>query len=51
MFRQGFGSGNLAVEWAPDGSLFVHGTDRGWGARGGKPFALERVVWTGGNSL
>ena len=31
----------------PDGSLFVGGTDRGWGARGGKPFALQRLVWTG----
>jgi len=27
--------------------LFVGGTDRGWGSRGGKPFALERLVWTG----
>jgi hypothetical protein len=25
----------------------VFGTDRGWGARGGKPFALQRLVWTG----
>jgi glucose/arabinose dehydrogenase len=47
MFRQGFDSGNLALEMAPDGSLFVQGTDRGWGARGGKPFALQRLVWTG----
>jgi hypothetical protein len=27
--------------------LFVGGTDRGWGSRGGKPYALERVDWTG----
>jgi glucose/arabinose dehydrogenase len=47
MFRQGFDSGNLALEMAPDGSLFVQGTDRGWGARGGKPFALQRLLWTG----
>jgi hypothetical protein len=46
-FREGFGSGNLSIEFAPDGSLFVGGTDRGWGARGGKPFALERLAWTG----
>lgn len=46
-FRSGFGSGSLALEFASDGSLFVYGTDRGWGARGGKPFALERLVWTG----
>ena len=30
-----------------DGSLFVGGTNRGWGSRGSKPFALERLVWTG----
>ena len=47
MLKQGFASGNLALEMAPDGSLFVQGTDRGWGARGGKPFALQRLVWTG----
>ena len=46
-FRQGFDSGNLALEFASDASLFVYGTDRGWGARGGKPFALQRLVWTG----
>jgi hypothetical protein len=46
-FRAGFDSGSLAVEFAPDGSAFVYGTDRGWGARGGKPFALQRLVWTG----
>lgn len=46
-FRAGFDSGSLAVEFAQDGSLFVYGTDRGWGARGGKPYALQRVVWTG----
>jgi hypothetical protein len=46
-FRAGFDSGSLSVEFAPDGSLFVYGTDRGWGARGGKPFALQRLVWTG----
>jgi hypothetical protein len=46
-FREGFGSGSLALEFTGDGSLFVGGTDRGWGARGGKPFALERLTWTG----
>ena len=46
-FREGFDSGNLGQEFAPDGSLFVFGTDRGWGARGGKQFALQRLVWTG----
>ena len=46
-FRSGFDSGSLAVEFATDGSAFVYGTDRGWGARGGKPFALQRLAWTG----
>jgi hypothetical protein len=39
----------VALEYAPDGSLFVYGTDRGWGARGGKPYALQRLIWTGKN--
>jgi hypothetical protein len=47
MFRQGFNSGNLAMLFAPDGSLMVNGTNRGWGSRGQQPFALERLVWTG----
>jgi hypothetical protein len=46
-FREGFASGNLALELGPDGSLLVYGTDRGWPARGGKRFALERLNWTG----
>lgn len=46
-FREGFDSGNLALELEPKGSLFVFGTNRGWGSRGGKPFALQRLMWTG----
>jgi hypothetical protein len=46
-FRAGFGSGNVPIRFAPDGSLFVGGTNRGWGSRGPKAFALERLVWTG----
>lgn len=46
-FRSGFSSGNLAMMMTKDGSLFVTGTNRGWGSRGSKPFALERMVWTG----
>ena len=46
-FKAGFDSGCLALEFASDASLFVYGTDRGWGARGGKPFALQRLAWTG----
>ena len=46
-FREGFGSGSLALEFANNGTLFVFGTDRGWGSRGGKPFALDQLTWTG----
>jgi len=46
-FLEGFGSGTLGVEMTPSGSLFVGGTNRGWGSRGKKPFAIERVDWTG----
>jgi hypothetical protein len=46
-FKAGFGSGALGLEFASDASLFVFGTDRGWGARGGKPFALDRLIWNG----
>jgi hypothetical protein len=30
-----------------EGALFVGGTNRGWGSRGNRPFAVERVNWTG----
>jgi glucose/arabinose dehydrogenase len=46
-FRQGFGSGVVPVRQGKDGSLFVGGTNRGWGSRGSKQFAIERLVWTG----
>ena len=29
------------------GALFVGGTNRGWGSRGPKDFAIERLNWTG----
>jgi len=46
-FLQGIGSGALPLLFLPDGSLIVGGTNRGWGSRGGKPYSLDRVVWTG----
>ena len=46
-FKKGFGSGNVPLMQCPDGSFYSGGTDRGWGARGGKRFALDRLVWTG----
>lgn len=46
-FLSGFGSGNIATLMTPDGILYTGGSDRGWGAKGGKPFALERIEWSG----
>ena len=46
-FLEGFPSGNIIVRFAPDGSLFTAGTNRGWGARGGEPFGLDRIRWNG----
>jgi hypothetical protein len=46
-FRAGFASGIVRSVFAPDGSLLLGQTDRGWGAVGGKSFALQRLVWTG----
>jgi hypothetical protein len=46
-FREGFGSGTVGMEMSPSGHLFVGGTSRGWGSRGNKSFAIERLDWTG----
>jgi glucose/arabinose dehydrogenase len=46
-FRAGIGSGSLSLLMTPEGSLFVGGTNRGWGSRGSQPYSLDRVVWTG----
>ncbi len=46
-FTEGFASGNLAIDQAENGMMFVGGTNRGWGSRGKKRFALERLEWTG----
>lgn len=45
-FRKGFQSGVLRMCWGQDSSMFVGGTNRGWGG-GAKPYSLERLVWTG----
>lgn len=46
-FRGGFASGVHRLRFAPDGSLFVGMTDRGWGSTGPKRFGLQRLIWTG----
>ena len=46
-FRAGFQCGINRMAFAPDGTLYVGQTDRGWGSVGGKPYGLQRVVFTG----
>lgn len=46
-FRQGFQCGVNRLRFAPDGSLFVAQTNRGWGSVGGQPHGLQRLVYTG----
>jgi glucose/arabinose dehydrogenase len=47
-FASGFGSGVVPVIQSPtDGSLFVGGTNRGWGSIGPRPFSLDHLTWTG----
>lgn len=46
-FVEGFGSGIIGMTLTPDGKMFAGGSDRGWGSKGGKPYNLDRVVWTG----
>lgn len=46
-FRLGFASGLIGGRMNAEGQLFVGGSDRGWGARGGKPYCFEKLEWTG----
>jgi hypothetical protein len=46
-FREGLSTGILNVHFTPEGRLLCGGTNRGWPVRGIKPFALERLEWTG----
>lgn len=46
-FRSGFQCGVLRLIWGKDGSLFAGETNRGWGSSGGKPYGLQRLVWSG----
>ncbi len=46
-FREGLSTGILNVEFTPGGNLLCGGTNRGWPVRGIKPFALERLQWSG----
>jgi hypothetical protein len=46
-FRSGFECGVNRIVFAPDGSLFAGMTERGWGSVGGKPYGIQRLVYTG----
>jgi hypothetical protein len=46
-FRAGFQCGVNRLAFAPDGSLFAGQTNRGWGSLGGKPYGLQRLIYTG----
>lgn len=46
-FRLGFKSGLIGGRMNEQGQLFAGGSDRGWGAKGGKPYCFERLEWTG----
>ncbi len=46
-FRSSFASGLIGGRMGVDGKLYCGGSDRGWGARGGKPYCFEKLEWTG----
>ncbi|WP_041257846.1 membrane protein [Fibrella aestuarina] len=46
-FRSGFRSGVMRLAFAPDGSLFVGETNRGWGSAGDANEGLQRLVYNG----
>lgn len=46
-FLEDFECGLIPIRMNDSGVLFVGGSNRGWASRGGKPFTLERVTWTG----
>lgn len=46
-FREGLGTGILAVHFTPRGRLLAGGTNRGWPVRGMKDNLLQRLDWTG----
>lgn len=48
-FMNGFQSGNIRAEFDVNGELWIGQTARGWGAKGGKPFGLQKVIWDGTN--
>jgi hypothetical protein len=51
LLREGLKCGVIPLQQMKSGSVFAGGADRGWGSRGGAPFALHRVDWTGKTPL
>jgi glucose/arabinose dehydrogenase len=50
-FLGGFASGIVRLHFAPDGSLLVGMTSRGWSSLGTKSYGLQRVKWNGPTSF
>lgn len=46
-FCEGLACGAIRLAWAPDGSLLVGETNRGWGGKGHASYGLERIRWRG----
>ncbi len=46
-FRSGFDCGVNRMCFAPDGSMFVGMTNRGWWSFGRRPWGLQRLLYTG----
>lgn len=46
-FRHGLQCGVNRLAFAPDGSMMVGQTNRGWGSLGGKPYGLQRIAYDG----
>jgi hypothetical protein len=46
-FKRGLQCGVIRVQFGTDASMFLGQTNRGWGSQGGKPYGLQRLVWTG----
>jgi hypothetical protein len=46
-FLGGFAAGLVRLQFAPDGSLMVGMTSRGWTSLGTKSYGLQRVKWNG----
>ena len=46
-FLAGFASGVVRLLFAPDGSLFVGMSSRGWSSLGTQSYGLQRVRWSG----